>query len=123
MTYEEANWAKLSPKFRDAHNRLRQARGQETLPPPKIDLYVPPPPRQVRAFDPSNAEFIGAVREFHGGAVPFAGAQGEGFTINGSAVSFNLNDEERARDAVRRSARVTQARVDEGFRINGRVVR
>src|SRR5271170_968654 len=26
-TYEEANWDKLSPKFRDAHNRLLQARG------------------------------------------------------------------------------------------------
>jgi hypothetical protein len=32
--YISANWAKLSPKFRDAHNRLRQTRGQETLPPP-----------------------------------------------------------------------------------------
>jgi hypothetical protein len=42
-TYEEANWDKLSPKFRAAHNRLRQARGLPPIPPPKVDNYKPPP--------------------------------------------------------------------------------
>lgn len=47
MTYEEENWAKLSPRFREAHNRLRAARGQSAIPPPKVDLYVAPPPRSI----------------------------------------------------------------------------
>lgn len=42
-TYEEANWDKLSPASRDAHNRLRQARGLRPLRPPKVDNYKPPP--------------------------------------------------------------------------------
>lgn len=126
MSYEEANWAKLSPAFREAHNRLRAARGMPAIPPPKIDLYVPrrgPPPVP---FDPSNREFIAAAREFNGGRIPFAGAQGEGFTINGKEVSFGLNDAERAADHIRREAARTQGRrqpADQGFTINGRPVR
>jgi len=129
MTYEEANWAKLSPKFREAHNRLRQARGMETIPPPKVDLYVQPRGPKPKPFDPSDPEFIAAAREFHGGRFPFAGAQGEGFSINGVEVSFGLNAEERAADIIRRqaaAAAATQGRrvqADQGFTINGRPVR
>jgi hypothetical protein len=43
MTYEEANWAKLSPAFRAAHNRLRRSRGLPSIPEPKICLYRPSP--------------------------------------------------------------------------------
>lgn len=125
MSYEEDNWAKLSPKFRNAHNRLRQVRGLPTIPPPKIDLYVPPRAPMLRRFDPGNPEFIAAAREFNGGRIPFAGAQGEGFTINGKEVSFPLNDAERAADAVRRKLAKTRAirGEAEGFKINGRYAR
>jgi hypothetical protein len=40
-TYEEANWDRLSPTFREKHNRLREARGLPPIPPPEIDLHVP----------------------------------------------------------------------------------
>lgn len=125
MSYEESNWAKLSPAFRDAHNRLRQARGQETIPPPKVDLYVKPQPRPARVFDPGDKEFLGAVREFHGGAIPGAFAQGEGFTINGTDISFGLNEAERLVEKVMRARQAVRAvaPVDDGFRINGRPVR
>lgn len=123
MTYEEANWATLSPGFRAAHNRLRQAKGLPTIPPPAIDLYVPRRAAPSKPFDPSNAEFVAAVREFHGGAIPGAGFQGEGFAINGQQISFGLNDMERAQNIVRRQSAVAQSRVDEGFKINGRVMK
>src|SRR5260370_1341522 len=42
-SYEEANWAHLSPAFRAAHNRLRRMRGQSPIPQPAVDLYVPKP--------------------------------------------------------------------------------
>lgn len=77
-SYEEANWAKLSPVFRAAHNRLRQARGLDTIPPPKVDLYKPPS-RVLRPFDPNDREFIAASREFLGGSLMMPG--GEGFEI------------------------------------------
>ena len=65
-TYEEATWAKLSPTFRAAHNRLRQLRGMPTIPPPEVDLYVPPAPTAVRPFDPADPEAIAADNEFYG---------------------------------------------------------
>lgn len=125
MTYEEANWAKLSPAFRNAHNALRRTRGQPAIPEPKIDLYVPRPPRKVTPFDPGDKEFIAATRAFFGGNIPGAHAQGEGFSINGQQVSFGLNDAERAREVVARQAQRAQASmgIDEGFSINGRPAR
>lgn len=84
QSYEEANWAKLSPNFRDAHNRLRQLRGLPTLPPPKIDLYVAPRGPELKPFDPQNPDFIAATRQFLGASLPAPGK--EGFTINGQEV-------------------------------------
>ena len=126
QSYEEARWAYLSPKFREAHNKLRVTKGLPPIPDPKIDKYVPPKPQKVKPFDPSDKEFVAAVREFHGGAMPGAWAQGEGLTINGQPVSFGLNDEERAREIVARQqqrARAVAGDVDQGFRVNGRPVR
>jgi hypothetical protein len=42
--YIVANWAKLSPRYREKYNRLRQARKQAPLPEPTIDEYAPPVP-------------------------------------------------------------------------------
>lgn len=82
--YVKENWAKLSPAFRNAHNRLRQRLGMETLPPPKIDLYVPPRGPAAKPFDPSSPDFVQVAREFVG---PMFGPRGsEGFTINGKEV-------------------------------------
>jgi hypothetical protein len=79
--YVKDNWAKLSPTFRAAHNRLRQRLGMETLPPPKIDLYVPARGPAAKPFDPTNPDFVASAREFLG---PVLGPRGgEGFTING----------------------------------------
>ena len=36
LSYEEAKWPYLSPRRREAHNRLRQARGLPTIPPPAV---------------------------------------------------------------------------------------
>lgn len=84
LTYEEAKWPYLSPKFREAHNRLRQARGLPTLPPPAIDLYVAPPKPLIRQFDPADKEFVRATREFLGPTL--MGGGNEGFLINGKMV-------------------------------------
>src|SRR5262245_35124204 len=51
-SYEEANWPKLSPMFRKAHNSLRVAKGLSPIPEPKIDLWVPPAMRKGEKFDP-----------------------------------------------------------------------
>jgi hypothetical protein len=84
-SYEEANWARLSPAFRNAHNRLRQLRGLPTIPPPKIDLYVAPHAPLLKPFDPTNPEFVAIAREFVGSTL--MGPKGsEGFTINGEAA-------------------------------------
>ena len=83
-TYEEVNWAKLSPNFRLAHNRLRQMKGLSPIPEPKIDLYVPPKAPHLQPFDPSNPEFLASVKEFHGTTLMAPGR--EGFTINGKMV-------------------------------------
>lgn len=120
QSWEEARWPTLSPAFREAHNRLRSARGQQPIPPPKIDLYVPPRGPVVTPFDPSDKEFIAEVRKFHGGAIPGAWAQGEGFSINGKDVSFGLSDQERKIEQVVRAKQRVVA--DSGFKINGRAV-
>jgi hypothetical protein len=82
LTYEEANWAKLSPTFRLAHNRLRQTRGLPTIPPPLVDLYVKPRQPLIRPFDPSDKEVqlaLAQARMFDG---PMPMVRGnEGFTI------------------------------------------
>jgi hypothetical protein len=67
-TYEEANWARLSPTFRAAHNRLRQLRSMPTIPPPEVDLYVSPAPTALRPFDPADPEAVAAAHEFNGPA-------------------------------------------------------
>ena len=79
-SYEEANWAKLSPMFREAHNRLRVARGMSPIPPPKIDRWIPPKMRG-KPMDMSGKEFTGAMREFMGGGL--MGGGGEGFENRG----------------------------------------
>jgi hypothetical protein len=88
-SYEEENWAKLSPKFREAHNKLRHVHGLPPIPPPKIDLYVPPKARKLRSFDPTDKEFVAVAREF---MQPVANLpkrkDDEGFTINGMPVKF-----------------------------------
>ena len=86
--YEETNWAKLSPTFRAAHNRLRQLRGMSPLPPPAIDLYRPP---LVKRADPAELaalqrEANTAKAQFLGGGLMSRGP--EGFTINGEPVKF-----------------------------------
>jgi hypothetical protein len=83
QTYEEANWPRLAPSFREAHNRHRQARGLPAIPPPAVDLYVAPketPP--VRKFV-MDAEAQAAARSFlrSDGVPPLPG--GEAFYING----------------------------------------
>jgi hypothetical protein len=83
-TYEEANWARLSPLFRAAHNKLRQARGLPTIPPPAVDLYVKPKAPLIKPFDPTDKEFVTATREFLGSTL--MGGTAEGFTINGRLV-------------------------------------
>jgi len=101
--YVEDNWAKLSPSFRAAHNRLRQKLGMATLPPPKIDLYVAPSGPEPKPFDFADKEFVGAGREFLG---PVFGPRGnEGFTINGLPAS------------ERRVVRRVRAAPGEGFTI------
>jgi hypothetical protein len=60
-------WARLSPRFRAAHNRLRRARGELPIPEPKVDLYVPPPATSVPLpFDPADPEAVAAARDFLG---------------------------------------------------------
>jgi hypothetical protein len=87
MTYEESNWAKLSPRFRDAHNRLRAARGQPPIPPPAVDLYVEPPKRTVVPVSVMpDAEALGMMRaasaRFY---VALGGLRGAGFTLKDGA--------------------------------------
>lgn len=93
LSYEEANWAKLSPVFRETHNRLRQTRGLSPIPPPKIDLYVAPKAPLIKPFDPNDKEFVAATREFFGGTLMGGGA--EGFSGPAKAMFINgqrLND-------------------------------
>jgi hypothetical protein len=82
--YIAANWPKLSPKFREAHNRLRRMKGMSSIPEPRIDLYVPPRGPSAKPFDFNSPEFLGAAREFMGPRMMGGGP--EGFTINGNPV-------------------------------------
>src|SRR5260221_2893360 len=82
-SYEEANWAHLSPAFRAAHNRLRRMRGQSPIPQPAVDLYVPRP-AVIRQFDANDPEVRAAARAFVGPTL-MGGRGGEGVTINWQA--------------------------------------
>jgi len=88
QSYEEANWAKLSPAFREAHNRLRQLRGLPPIPAPAIDLYRP---RAIRRASPEelealNREQVAAKTQFLGR--PLMGGGREGFTMNGEPEKY-----------------------------------
>ena len=76
MTYEEANWAKLSPKFREAHNKLRVARGMAPIPEPKKDLWVQPRAPVVKPYDFSDPEFIAVARSFERPLINIPGNEG-----------------------------------------------
>ena len=66
-SFEEENWARLSPQFRVAHNRLRMARGKPPIPAPKVDLYRPPREAAIRPVDdPADPEAVAAKCEFRG---------------------------------------------------------
>jgi hypothetical protein len=66
-SYEEENWARLSPAFRAAHNRLRMARGEPPIPEPRIDHYVPPRATSTPLpFNPADPEAIAVEAEFRG---------------------------------------------------------
>jgi hypothetical protein len=66
-SFEEENWARLSPAFRAAHNRLRMARGGAPIPAPKVDLYRPPREAAIRPVDdPADPEAVAAKCEFRG---------------------------------------------------------
>jgi hypothetical protein len=60
QSYEELNWAKLSPMFRKAHNRLRRMRGMSPIPEPKVDLWVPPKLRKIEKIDETSPEAVAA---------------------------------------------------------------
>jgi len=94
QSYEEANWAKLSPMFRERHNRLRMLRGLSPIPPPKIDLYKPPAvrradPKELEALD-REAKAVGMQFMTNGGKAPvrLMAPGREGFTIDGNDVEF-----------------------------------
>jgi hypothetical protein len=86
MSYETANWSKLSPRFREAHNKLRAARHEAPIPPPIKDEYVAPPPRPIVSVDTPDAEFIA---EYRAATARFDAALRngtEGFQIKGGVV-------------------------------------
>lgn len=85
MTYEEANWDKISPVAREVHNRWRVAHGLLVIPPPKIDLYVPPTATKIRPIE-NDQEYIGAVREGLGPRMMGPGE--EGFKVNGQKAKW-----------------------------------
>jgi hypothetical protein len=88
MSYEEANWSRLSPVAREVHNRLRVAKGLSPIPPPVNDLYVPPKAPQIRPVE-KDGEFNAAIREGLGPVMMGGGL--EGFTINGQPTRYNVN--------------------------------
>lgn len=83
QSYEEANWAKLSPHFRKVHNRLRQMKGMSPIPEPKVDLYVPPQLRKVDKINEQNPEAVAAMREFLRGPAMMGAPGGQGFQDKG----------------------------------------
>jgi hypothetical protein len=83
-SYEEVNWARLSPARRDAHNRWRQARGLPAIPPPAVDLYVAPqetPPVRVPSAEDIKEARAAAQSFLRPPGMMLPGA--EGFYING----------------------------------------
>jgi hypothetical protein len=120
QTYEQANWSRLSPGFRDAHNRWRTARGLPAIPPPAVDLYVAPketPPVRVPGAEDAR-EAQAAAREFlRPAGVPMLPGD-EGFTINGVPQKLDAKARATARPSPR-PAGTPQPRRDEGFSING----
>lgn len=56
MSYETANWHKLSPAFRAAFNRKRHAQGLAPIPPPIKDEYVAPVARPVASVEIIDSE-------------------------------------------------------------------
>jgi hypothetical protein len=91
--YAEANWAKLSPAYRAAHNKLRVQRGMAPIPEPKVDLWEPPRGGKISKFDPNDPEARGAMREFLGPRLLVPG--GEGFEDRGSSAAAWLDPELR----------------------------
>jgi hypothetical protein len=69
-SYEEANWARLSPHARKVHNEWRQARGLAKIPDPEDDLYVKPKKPLIRPFDDSDPEAVAALNEGIFGLAP-----------------------------------------------------
>jgi hypothetical protein len=63
--YTQEQWARLSPTFRAAHNRLRRARGEPPISAPKVDLYKPPQ-GAIRPVDPADPEAVAAACDFNG---------------------------------------------------------
>jgi hypothetical protein len=92
MTYEEANWPKLSPAAREVHNRLRQVKGLPPIPSPVNDLYVPPKAPKIRPFDSKDPEVVAAIRE--GLGPQMMGGGREGFTINGQPAGYSVSPAE-----------------------------
>jgi hypothetical protein len=64
--YEKAKWPYLSPRFRETHNRLREARGLPPIPAPAVDKYVSPPlPRLIEpSYGPDSPEVLALKHEF-----------------------------------------------------------
>ena len=86
MSYETENWAKLSPRFREAHNRLRVARGEPAIPPPKVDLYVQPPPQPVRTVEVVDSELRAEYRAATSRFDMMLRNGAEGFQVKGGKV-------------------------------------
>jgi hypothetical protein len=78
QSYEEANWATLSPQFRKVHNQLRRARGMAAIPEPLVDRYVPPALRKFDKIDEHSPEAVAAMRQFlsGGGTMRIPGHEG-----------------------------------------------
>ena len=84
QSYEEVNWARLSPMFRKSHNQLRVLKGLPPIPDPKVDLWVPPKLRKVAKIDEQSPDAVAAMREFLRGGAPMMGAPGsQGFEDRG----------------------------------------
>lgn len=119
-SYEEKNWARLSPEFRAAHNRLRQLRGMSPIPDPKVDLYVRPRGPVAKPIDLNAPEIKAAARAFMQPISAMPRSE-EGFTINGEPA--DMLERERA---LRRAGVPTRQRraegPSEGFKINGRPI-
>ena len=95
LSYEEANWAKLSPTFRRNHNMLRVRKGLPPIPDPKVDLYVAPRKHKLVPVDhESNRDAVAAKRSFlMGGGGAIMGGGREGFReYNGQEAADHQHD-------------------------------